>query len=175
MLSSTFRQPTESFISKEEGMEKTAGQVFADRMAEVLKSRGWKKTDLAKRLEELGHPMHPVVLGRIAQGQTRATNVSLEDVLAIAYALEVPPAQMMYPYDKETSVRIVGNRPAVAPSELYRWTVGFEPLEGIDQTRYVLELPPEQLVTLAEGYRMRAVDAGLLGYMKEREDDGDSH
>lgn len=130
-------------------MEKSAGQVFGDRLGEILAKHRVTKKELADRLLELEHKLHRVVLGQIEQGGTRAQNVSLEDVFAIAYALGVPPIQMMFPYKASTRVRIVGSKPAIAPSDLYDWISGYAPLNEADQLTYRLELPPAELAQLA--------------------------
>lgn len=143
-------------------MEKTAGEVFAQRMKEALQSRGMTKVDLSRKLKELGHPIDPVVLGRIAKGGTRAKNLTVEQLLAIAYALDAPPFQLIQPYDEETKVKIVGNRDAVTPDQLEAYLRGWTPLPGMDETTFMLELPPAQLVEIA-GERRNKLYAALEG------------
>ena len=126
-------------------MEKSAGQVFGDRLGEVLAKRRITKKELADRLAGLDHKLHRVVLGQIEQGGTRARNVSLEDVFAIAYGLGVPPVQLMFPYKEKTLVRIVGAKPPVGATDLYNWITGYAPLDETDPVTYRLELPPAEL------------------------------
>src|SRR5262245_60670882 len=153
-------------LSSEVEMEEetTAGVVFGQRLTQVRTKRGITKAALSRRLDELGHPLHRVVLGEIEAGGTRARNVSLEDVLAIAYALGVPPLQMMFPYDDETRVRIVSNRPPVEPDQLRLWIWGAHGgnIEEADEVTYMLELPEKELVRLASGAKVRALTAAIM-------------
>jgi transcriptional regulator with XRE-family HTH domain len=152
----------------------TPGVVFGQRLAQVRAKRGISKAALSRRLEELGHPLHRVVLGEIEGGGTRARNVSLEDVLAIAYALGVPPLQMMFPYD-EQRVRIVGNREPVEPERLRYWIVGppyGSSIEKDDTFTYIFELPEKDLADLASSVSgssfMTAILSRHIGESNER-------
>jgi transcriptional regulator with XRE-family HTH domain len=81
-------------------------EVFARRMREVRRRRGWSQQQLAQRLSELGRPMDQTTVHRIESEGTRSLNVSLADVLAIAAALSVSPVYLALPTDDLTSVAI---------------------------------------------------------------------
>ena len=135
-----------------------AGEVFARRMREVRERRGWSQQRLSDRLRELGHPLHRVTLAKIEQGGTRARKVPLEDVLAIAAALDVAPLHLFVPF--EPSVRLVVGDVAVAPQHARLWVRGRSPLgiERQDMRIFFSELPPEEIqAALAERDRMEAL------------------
>jgi transcriptional regulator with XRE-family HTH domain len=143
---------------KWEGLEHknvvTAGEAFAARVKQVRERKGWKQHDLSRRLGELGYPMDRVTLSKIERGGLRTRNVKLEEVLAIALALEVSPVFLIVPYEQEARLQVAPNvRPstgAVARGWVEgRWTLTQEE----DQRFFFTEQPPERLALYMEEAR----------------------
>jgi transcriptional regulator with XRE-family HTH domain len=150
----------------------TAGEAFGERLQEIRRKRGWTQEDLASRLDDLGFPIHRVTLGQIEKGGTRARNVTLEEVLAIALALGVPPVMMMAPFSIEVRLRVVGRRTPAPPDVARAWIVGHQlleerppvlevgelPSEPADAATYYLEIPPEKLAAVVTEARELAYE-----------------
>lgn len=69
-----------------------AGAHFAAAVAEHRQRRGWDQAHLAARVTEAGRPMSVSVLGKIEAASRR---VDIDDQVAIAAALDVPPARLL--------------------------------------------------------------------------------
>jgi transcriptional regulator with XRE-family HTH domain len=134
----------------------TPGEVFARRMREVRTRRGWSQRELADRLHALGHPIGRVTLTRIEQGGvpgappeavTKARNVSLEDVLAISFALGVAPVHMFVPFDlgDRLCLSVVSAKQPVSPGMARRWIAGIDTLLDEDPQFFFTEIPPEDI------------------------------
>jgi transcriptional regulator with XRE-family HTH domain len=134
----------------------TAGLVFGRRLREVRKRHGWTQQDLADRMTELGHPIHRVTLARIEKGGTPAHNVTLENVLALSFALGVSPLHMICPFDPDARLRVVSKKQAVDSILVRQWLRGWEPLLDEPRGFFLDELPPDDVErALEEMYRRR--------------------
>ncbi|GGZ80300.1 helix-turn-helix domain-containing protein [Streptomyces echinoruber] len=69
-----------------------AGERVAAAVAALRQSRGWDQRHLAERVTEAGRPMSTSVLGKIEAGARR---VDVDDLVALAAALEVSPARLL--------------------------------------------------------------------------------
>ncbi|MFF0598069.1 helix-turn-helix domain-containing protein [Streptomyces antibioticus] len=68
------------------------GAHVAAAVAEHRQSRRWDQAHLAARVTEAGRPMSTSVLGKIEAGGRR---VDVDDLVAIAAALGIPPARLL--------------------------------------------------------------------------------
>lgn len=68
------------------------GVRLATEVAAHRQRRGWDQARLAARVSEVGRPMSPSVLGKI---EAAARRVDVDDLAALARALEVPPADLL--------------------------------------------------------------------------------
>lgn len=123
----------------------TPAGAFSERLKQVRDKRGWSQAKLAQRLVELGYPMSRETLAKIETGGTRAENVTLNDVLAISFALGVPPVEMMATYGQESRIRVVKGTPAATTEVVRGWISGAWPLADEDPFVYYGELSPERL------------------------------
>jgi transcriptional regulator with XRE-family HTH domain len=69
-----------------------AGTHFAAAVAEHRQRRGWDQAHLAARVTDASRPMSASVLGKIEAASRR---VDIDDLVAIAAALDVPPARLL--------------------------------------------------------------------------------
>jgi transcriptional regulator with XRE-family HTH domain len=126
----------------------TAGEAFAARLKQVRTRHGWTQAQLSRRLEELGYPIDRPTLSKLERGGSRARNVKLEEVVAIAYALDVSPMHLLAPYSMESRLQVVPTvRPSV-PGVARRWIAGEWELPGQDPQFWFTEQPPERLETI---------------------------
>jgi transcriptional regulator with XRE-family HTH domain len=133
----------------------SAGQIFAKRLAEVRKARGWSQKELAERMTELGHRIHRVRLAKIEKERARA--VTLEDVLALSYALDVSPLYMVTPIappsdpaEPETRLLIAGERQPAEADDARAWLRGEEPLLNQDPYVFTFERPARDIPAALE-------------------------
>lgn len=69
-----------------------AGGCVAAAVTAHRQRRGWDQRHLAARVTDAGRPMSVSVLGKVEAGARR---VDVDDLVALAVALEVPPAQLL--------------------------------------------------------------------------------
>jgi transcriptional regulator with XRE-family HTH domain len=136
--------------------DKSAGEIFGERLAAVRKARGWTQAELARRVAErggvgVGRPLHRVKLGKLETDPEKAKHVTLEEVLAISYALDVSPLYMLAPLDDLRGARLIvaGGVQPTDPHDARMWLKGEEPLLGQDDFTFTMQRPaseiPEQL------------------------------
>lgn len=68
------------------------GTQVATAVAELRKRRGWDQKRFAELVTEAGRPMSASMVGKIEGGGRR---VDVDDLVALAFALEVPPARLL--------------------------------------------------------------------------------
>jgi transcriptional regulator with XRE-family HTH domain len=152
----------------------TAGEVFARRLAEVRKRRGLSAKALADKVSELGHPVHRSKIAKIESQDEKARAISLEDVLALAYALDVSPLYLITPIERfGPRMLIVGDGLPVDADDARVWLRGKAPLHGQDPKVFALERPsdevPEALADLPAGVRDELMASWLPGDKKGEE------
>jgi transcriptional regulator with XRE-family HTH domain len=69
-----------------------AGESVAAAIAAHRQRRGWDQRHLAEQVSKAGRPMSASVLGKIESGARR---VDVDDLVVLAAALDVPPAQLL--------------------------------------------------------------------------------
>ena len=110
--------------------------VVADRVVELRRSAGLTRDQLAARVEALGSPLSPAALANIETGRRdkdgrRRREVSVEELLVLAAALDVTPAALVVDLDADEAE--VAEQLRMFPVELLWWvTGGFPP--GRDRT-----------------------------------------
>lgn len=115
----------------------TAQATLAARVSELRARRGYSLRELSRRLGDLGHPLDPSTLLRLERAERHAT---LEDVLALALALDVAPVHLFVPFPPETPVAVTPTTSASA-GHVRAWVRGERPLEGVDKDTYRRETP----------------------------------
>lgn len=103
---------------------RTATQVIAHQVKKFRLERGWTAQELADRLAEAGmpHMKRPVITNlEIGRRQT----VTVEEVLTLAWVLDVPPLMMFLPLGLSDEFEITPNT-AVHPGLALKWILGEE-------------------------------------------------
>jgi transcriptional regulator with XRE-family HTH domain len=134
-------------------------EVIRRRIREVRDSRLLTREDVSERLAAIGYPIEPLTLARIETG--RMKRLSVDDVFALAYVLDVSPLFLMLPYGGEprqyegqtvwlsdATVQIAANVQPIGVYGLRAWLRGHETLPGQDDSRFNRELPPDELANL---------------------------
>jgi transcriptional regulator with XRE-family HTH domain len=115
----------------------------AGRIREARKRRGWTSAETAARCTARGYRMTASVLANIESGRpdlngARRRDISIDELLALAVALDVPPVTLMgMPSDPDQPpVAITSTMPIDQPDELLLWIRGDRPLPGTDSRVY---------------------------------------
>lgn len=123
----------------DESEQNTPGHVFSRRVFEARKRHGWHQKDLAARLVEIGYvdeTGRPIISRpTLAKIETNDRAVTIEDLLAIAAALDVAPVHLLVPledvepHDPELPVTLQVTRglPAVPTFVARAWIRGVPP------------------------------------------------
>ncbi|QZT60937.1 helix-turn-helix domain-containing protein [Mycolicibacterium austroafricanum] len=113
------------------------GQHAAANVKALRETRRLTYADLSRILDELGRPIPPLGLRRIEAGGRR---IDLDDLAALALALEVSPLTVLLPTEAS---------PVVAGGEVYSherlrdWVIGKWPLTG-DAVTFIRDSHPER-------------------------------
>ncbi len=126
------------------------GEVFARRLAQVRGRKRWSQEELARRTKDIGSPISRETIAKIESGGQRARNVKLEEVLALSYALGVPPLHMFVPFEADGRLRIVSRRRSVSTIIARRWLRAQDTLDDEDPAFFFSELPIDEVRRLAE-------------------------
>jgi transcriptional regulator with XRE-family HTH domain len=99
-----------------------ASDFVAQRVREIRQSRGWTAKDLAERCAEVGVPeITAAVIANIETGRRdadgrRRRDVTIDEALALAYALEVPPVFLLIPLNGSERLHVTSKVEMDAPS-----------------------------------------------------------
>jgi transcriptional regulator with XRE-family HTH domain len=114
--------------------------VFGRRVSEARKTALLTQAALAERLKKLGRPISRAKLAKIETGEQ---TVRLDDVFAIAEALELPPVYLLAPRDDERDIEITATV-TITPAEMRAWARGY-PRQGHDNLEHLLaQLPRDE-------------------------------
>lgn len=86
----------------------SASDIAALRIREARNKHGWRVKDLAERCRKAGVPrLTAAVITNLETRRRPGREISLEEVLALAWVLEVPPVQLMTPVSGGETLKIV--------------------------------------------------------------------
>jgi transcriptional regulator with XRE-family HTH domain len=127
-------------------------ETIARRVRELRRRRGWSAAQLAEQLRAAGLDWDRNIVANLETG--RRASVSVGELLALAYVLNVAPVHLLVPLDNKTPYQVtpILAEPAWA---IRRWVGGRRPLTGTDRRLYFFEVPEADWPV---GYRSMAVD-----------------
>jgi transcriptional regulator with XRE-family HTH domain len=107
------------------------GETVRARVSQLREEQNLSYTELARRCEDVGRSIPVLGLRRIEAGARR---VDVDDVMALAAALDVPPATLLMPdtTGKEwdtTVVETTGQPDGVTLEQLWAWLRGARPTD----------------------------------------------
>ena len=108
---------------------RTAQAVIAGRVVALRQARGASQQDLADRLTEIGYPkLHRTALSKL---EKCAQRITVEDLLALAVALDVAPVVLLTPQEGE-ALDVVPTITPLEAADANPWLKGWEPIPGSD-------------------------------------------
>lgn len=153
------------------------GEVLAEKVRTYRERLGLRQEDLAERTAQLGHPLSRVTLAKIEAGGSRADNATLDDVLVLAAALDVPPPLLFLPLGEAESIELAPGLIA-HPHVVLDWLAGEDDLRGSVPWPGHVEAWSRNVhpVRMFRGLRERQDAAGLAdaearGFDKQQESD----
>jgi transcriptional regulator with XRE-family HTH domain len=118
-------------------------QVVAKRVREVRQKRGLTAAQLAEQMTRVGIPWDRGTVAKLETG--RRANVSVAELLALAYVLAVAPGHLLVPLEDKTPYQATPTQ--VEPAGAVRdWVRGAWYLEGVDVRGFFSELPPHEFL-----------------------------
>lgn len=100
--------------------------MVAKNLAELRRVRQLTVRDLAEELNRLGHPMLPSAITKIENRQRR---VDVDDLVALAVALNVSPSRLLLPPHDEPAYKVDLTPSTTVPrTDAWAWALGEEPL-----------------------------------------------
>ncbi|MFD6889116.1 helix-turn-helix domain-containing protein [Streptomyces sp. NPDC059957] len=144
----------------------TVSDVVAERVKEVRKRRGLTAVQLAERCAAIGVPeltpqsVSNIETGRRDKAGARRRYVTVDELVALAVALEVAPVHLLVPPhpsprwdggqhdpNDEAAYRLTPTR--TEPSFMVRRFIrGETPLPGMDERAFYSEIPPQEFAPL---------------------------
>ncbi len=116
-----------------------ASSVLARRVKEVRgrRSQEW----LAQTVTALGHPMHQTAIAKIEAGDRKVT---VDEMLLLAVALEIPPSLLLLPVESDDDMAVTPTM-NVYPWRVWEWLLGEQPLPGRDTPTWYDRAKPVHL------------------------------
>jgi transcriptional regulator with XRE-family HTH domain len=87
--------------------------------------RGWSTYELAGQLAKAGRPIAPSAVSKIERGERQVT---VDDLLALAYVLRVTPNALLLPSTAEGAIELTAAG-TYAAGDVWDWAEGNRPLE----------------------------------------------
>ncbi len=100
------------------------GEHVRHRVATFREARRLTLAQLSDRLGQLGRPILPTGISKIENGERR---IDVDDLVALALALEVTPNALLIPAGSDTEARLT-NAVAAPAAEAWQWASGGYPL-----------------------------------------------
>jgi transcriptional regulator with XRE-family HTH domain len=138
-------------------------EVLRERLKRYRDHRGWSQQELARRVTEAGVTMHQTTVAKIeGQGEQKPRKVTVGELLALAVALDVPPAVLLLPLEEQVDVAVTPSTHAPVWG-LYDWIAGDSPLESTDRPAWRRGVEPLAAYRRVKDAEAKAADAKVRG------------
>jgi transcriptional regulator with XRE-family HTH domain len=102
----------------------SASDLAGRRIRETRQRRGWTAKELAERCAEAGAPhITPTVITNLETRRRATREITVDEVLVLAHALQVAPLQLMVPLDAAEALEVLPGVSLDAP-EAVNWIAG---------------------------------------------------
>ncbi len=155
-------------------------RVIAERVKEIRKARGLSGDRLAREMTKAGVKWDRSIVANLENG--RRSIVTVEELLALAYILDVAPVHLMVPLDMDSWYAVTPASYATTSGRVRAWIRGLFALEGhTDERKYFSEVPnaewtPPRTLSPEESEHIlqQMVAEGLLERTRIKPDDSTS-
>jgi transcriptional regulator with XRE-family HTH domain len=120
----------------------TPTQAVAKRVREVRQKRRLTAAQLAEQMTRVGVPWKRGVVAKLESGLREA--VSVEELLALAYVLDVAPVHLLVPFDDDAQPYQATPMKVEAAGFVRDWIRGDWYLDGTDVRGFFSELPEHE-------------------------------
>ena len=136
VISSTTVGAPSSFVCHTVGMAGQkielgpSGRTVAENVKRIREFKRLTYTDLSRRVGELGRTIPPLAIRRIEESARR---VDVDDLMALAVALDVNPNALLFPDDNsrnDVSVKVTAAPDEVTGEAIWEWAQGFRVLSN---------------------------------------------
>lgn len=135
--------------------------VVAERVREVRKRRGWTPHQLAQECADVGLQLSANAIENIESGRRdkngrRRRHITVDELIGLAFALDVAPVHLVFPLDEDgsyalTPLRKTGNTAGIRNIEFARgWFRGENIAASKNQKIYFTERPDQEISDLIE-------------------------
>jgi transcriptional regulator with XRE-family HTH domain len=147
-------------------------KVIAERVREVRTARGLSGVRLAEEMTKVGIKWDRSIVANLENG--RRSTISVEELLALAYVLDVAPVHLMVPLDPDGWYAVTPDNYATRNSRARAWIRGtYALLDHTDERKYFSEVPKEEWIPprKLDGEQKdelfkQLADEGLMDYTK---------
>jgi transcriptional regulator with XRE-family HTH domain len=145
------------------GDASTPTKVISRQVRETRDRRGWNAQQLADRCAEAGMPtLDRSTIANIESGRRR--RIGADELLVLAYVLDVAPVHLLVPRDDEDPFEVVPNA-EVKAAQARRWIRGTDQLLGLNEKVFRTEVPESEW----EGRKARVEEAQEAYLRAERQ------
>lgn len=125
----------------------TVSDLIAERLRGLLADRKMTVRELAGRCDAAGMPKLTAqalykLVGQRDRPDRPPRPVTVDELLVLAYALDVNPLYLICGLDDAAPVPIAPQIRTISAGEVWAWVQGNIALPGVDEAQYVMSLPP---------------------------------
>lgn len=146
-----------------QGVPPTVGDVIAARVRSYRLQRGWSVRQLAEECARRGAPqLTAASLGNIERGREEGAkrkrrDVTVEELVILAYVLNVAPVLLILPLGTDDAVALAPGI-AVHPYKALEWIDGRTALPGIDEEAFRASVQTVQIYYEIDYYEYQALE-----------------
>jgi len=132
-------------------------KAIAARVREMRTKRGWSGADLSRELRAVGVQWERAMVAKLETG--RRKSVSVTELLALAYVLNVAPVHLLVPPDGPGEPYEVTPKVAADRVSARAWVRGVTSInDDADPREFFAEVPREEFYAVQQAMRPRRAD-----------------
>lgn len=143
----------------------TTTGIIASQVKQMRTRRGWSAQQLADAMKATGVPWERMVVTKFETG--RRQSLTVEELLALAFVLEVAPVHLLVPIDADGEYPVTPTVSA-ATDRVRAWIRGQLPIPGMDPRVFYSNVPPGEFgsytartYTRKDGSHVLEIEHGL--------------